>query len=362
MDCVAPRDPEDRPAPPRPDPLTPPDCDLSSYDWFPLKYRLLQQSEWWLSASDLARSRNIDLWTEAYAQVPAASLPDNDVVLARFAGFGRDVAGFRIVKAELLAPWTLCSDGRWYHPTLAEVASEAWLGRQAAIAEREKDRARKREKRTSGGQAAVSGGHPTDVHWTGGGNPAENALKGKEKTGKGEADASPPVARDRAGEGVALTDPLGDRGWSEVRDLYAETVIRGRGSPMQARSAWLQLGPEDQRALPSAIRRFAQARPWGSNGPPALQKFIADEVWREFASGPPILSVVWNGPAEVRAAVVAETSDAFARSWLDPSTWDPAARTPTLIALNVGAATRLRTLAALKGVAIQDPILPRKQA
>ena len=131
---------------------------------------------------------------------------------------------------------------------------------------------------------------------------------------------------------------------------------------MLAKSAWLMLSVEDQRALPSAVRRFAQAKPWGSNGPPGLQKFIADDVWREFASGPPLLSVVWNGPAEIRAAVVAETSDAFARSWLDPSTWQAEARSPTLIALTAGAATRLRSLAALRGVAIQDPILPRKQA
>lgn len=352
MDGRAPRASEDLPAP-----LTPGDCDLTSYDWFPLKHRLLQQSEWWLSASDLARSRNIDLWAEAYAQVPAASLPDNDVVLARFAGFGRDVAGFRAVKSEILTPWTLCSDGRWYHPTLAEVASDAWTGRQAALAERERDRLRKREKR-SGGKDEPSGGRPPDIPRTGSGNPAENPLKGQERTEQSvETDVSPSAARDRAGGGGP-----NDRDWSEVRDLYAETVIRGRGSPMLAKSAWLMLSIEDQRALPSAVRRFAQAKPWGSNGPPGLQKFIADDVWREFASGPPLLSVVWNGPAEIRAAVVAETSDAFARSWLDPSTWQAEARSPTLIAMTTGAATRLRSLAALRGVAIQDPILPRKQA
>lgn len=354
----APRAPDDVCVPQRPDPLTPADCDLSGYDWFPLKHKRLLRSTWWLRASDRAKALNIELWCAAYQEVPAASLPDDDLALSDMVGFGRrDLTAWMAVKDEVLAPWTLCSDGRWYHETLAEVATEAWQTRQAAIAEREKDRARKREKRSSGGQEEMSGGHPPDAPRTGPGNPAENALKGKEKKGKGEADASPPVARDRAGEGGS-----NDRDWSEVRDLYAETVIRGRGSPMIARSAWMQLSVEDQRVLPSAIRRFAQAKPWGSNGPPALQKFIGDDVWREFASGPPILSVVWNGPADLRAAVVAETSDAFARSWLDPSTWDAEARTPTLIAMTAGAATRLRTLAALRGVAIQDPILPRKQA
>ncbi len=111
-------------------PLTPADCDLTGYDWFPLQHKRLKQSEWWLTASDLARSRNVDLWAEAYEQVPAASLPNSDVVLARFAGYGRDVEAFRAVKAEIMAAWVLCSDGRFYHPVLAEVAREAWERRK----------------------------------------------------------------------------------------------------------------------------------------------------------------------------------------------------------------------------------------
>ena len=110
----------------RPPPLTPDGCDLRSHTYFPLHYDRLLRSKWWRRASDLARSRNVDMWAHAFREVPAASLPDDDIDLADAAGFGRDVAGFVKVKAELLEPWVLCDDGRWYHATLAEVANDLW--------------------------------------------------------------------------------------------------------------------------------------------------------------------------------------------------------------------------------------------
>lgn len=110
----------------RPQPFTPPDCDLTSHTYFPLHYDRLLRSKWWRRASDLARSRNMDLWAHAFREIPAASLPDDDADLADMAGFGRDIGTFLKVKDELLEPWVLCADGRWYHPTLSEVAAELW--------------------------------------------------------------------------------------------------------------------------------------------------------------------------------------------------------------------------------------------
>jgi hypothetical protein len=110
----------------RPAPLTPAGCDLRSHTYFPLHYDRLLRSKWWRRASDLARSRNVDLWAHAFREVPAASLPDDDAELADMAGFGRDLAAFLKAKAEIMEPWVLCSDGRHYHPTLSEVASDLW--------------------------------------------------------------------------------------------------------------------------------------------------------------------------------------------------------------------------------------------
>ncbi len=109
-----------------PPPLIAEPIDLAGNDWLPLYHVRLRKSRWWRTASHLARSINVDLWCEAYTLVPAGTLPDDDVELADISGYGRDLAGWLAVKAEVMAPWILCSDGRWHHPTLAEVVLDGW--------------------------------------------------------------------------------------------------------------------------------------------------------------------------------------------------------------------------------------------
>ena len=131
---------------------------------------------------------------------------------------------------------------------------------------------------------------------------------------------------------------------------------------MIARSAWLRLDAADRLALPAAVKRFAAAKPWGSSGPPGLDRFIADDIWRDFTGGGTVTSIVWSGPADLRTAVVAETSEAFARSYLDPAAWVASARSPTVVGFTAAAAAKLRALRCLADISIQDPILPRKLA
>lgn len=110
-----------------PEPLTPPECDLTSMEWFPFYHHRLLQSEFWTTASDRARAISVGLWAESYRQIPAASLPSHDVRLARLAGFGeRTVDMWLEIKDEVMSPWVFCSDERWYHPVLAEIANQAW--------------------------------------------------------------------------------------------------------------------------------------------------------------------------------------------------------------------------------------------
>lgn len=365
-----------------PQPLTPPECDLSGYDWFPLKHKRLTRSAWWIRASDRAKALNIDLWCAAYQEVPAASLPDDDVALSDLAGFGRrDVAAWLEVKEEVLACWTLCADGRWYHPTLAEVACEAWASRLETIQQREADRERKRQKRAGGSPGASDGlpepsdGCPSDVQRTEGGNPSENALKGQDKTGHREADASLSPRQGAQGGGAKGgvskgggadgEGVVGDAAWRETQALYGDLVAKGRGSPMQAKSAWLRLADDERRALPAAIRAYAAAKPWGSSGPPGLHRFIGEDFWREFAPSASVTSIVWAGPSDLRAAVAAEMGDAFARSYLDPAEYRGSGAPdglPRIFPLNTMAAGKLRACKALASVAIQDPILPRRSA
>lgn len=358
---------------PRPAPLTPADCDLTAFDWFPLKHKRLTRSAWWLRASDRAKALNIDLWCAAYEEVPAASLPDDDVALSEIAGFGRrDLTAWLAIKEEVLAPWTLCSDGRWYHETLAEVANEAWASRQAALKAREAERERKRaatasagkskvsggKERVSGGKPEISGDLPADFQRTSGGIPPENALKGQDRREEEEADASPSDARAASMEGGGVS-------FETFRDQFGVSVIRGRGSPPKARTAFNALSPGDRHAVLAAAKRYGEAAPWGSNGPVGIDRFLTDEVWRDFVVTASVTDIVWRGPPALRAAVVAEMGEPFARSYLDPAEWRPGSdrgAVPVLAALTPGAAQRLKSLKALSQIAIQSPLPPRKTA
>src|SRR5689334_16258163 len=65
---------------------------------------------------------------KSWHQVPAGSLPNDDRVLAHLSGAG---TRWKRVKAMALRGFVLCSDGRFYHPVIAEKALEAWEHRKA---------------------------------------------------------------------------------------------------------------------------------------------------------------------------------------------------------------------------------------
>lgn len=165
----------------RPDPLVPPGVSLGGNEWFPLYFRRLRKSRWWRTATDLARARNVLLWGEAYQSTPAGSLPDDDDELAEAAGFGFDVPAFIAAKAEIMAPWTLCSDGRWYHPTVCEMALEAWERLDAKRrAEREKKQRQRRMKGESPAAEPVSPDPEPASLGTTPTVPRDNATEGRE--------------------------------------------------------------------------------------------------------------------------------------------------------------------------------------
>lgn len=110
-------------------PLVPAGCDLGNLQWFPLDVDRLLGSQFHATADDAAWRAGVTLWLRAWRQVPAASLPADDVALARLAELGRDLRTWRRVRAAALRGWVLCSDGRLYHPLIAERALAAWIGR-----------------------------------------------------------------------------------------------------------------------------------------------------------------------------------------------------------------------------------------
>jgi len=120
-----------------PAPFTPEDCDLRGYEWMPLFGARLFSSNFEAHASDLAFRVAIKLYWECWQQVPAASLPNDDVALCRLAGLGRDLKLWRRLRADgVLHGFIHCSDDRLYHGMLAEEAIKAWESRRKQDAAR----------------------------------------------------------------------------------------------------------------------------------------------------------------------------------------------------------------------------------
>lgn len=112
-----------------PAPLVPATVDLRHFRRMPLDVMRLRDS-------DIARDPNPEgfrcavlAWCVAWHQVPASSLPDDDRALADLVGIGRTpraVKEWRELRAVALRNFVKCSDGRLYHPVIAEMALDAW--------------------------------------------------------------------------------------------------------------------------------------------------------------------------------------------------------------------------------------------
>lgn len=107
-------------------PLTPHDCDLRDFSFMPLDIVRLFGSEFHASSTDAEWRAGVTLWLKSFHQVPAGSLPDDDIVLARLAEMGRNLRGWKRVRPVAMRGWRRCDDGRLYHPVVAEKVNAAW--------------------------------------------------------------------------------------------------------------------------------------------------------------------------------------------------------------------------------------------
>ncbi|MEH6435798.1 DUF1376 domain-containing protein [Massilia sp. DD77] len=199
-----------------PAPLTPEDCNLQDFAFMPLDVARLRDSDMAAYESPEACWAAVLLWSAAWHQVPAASLPDDDRFLAKAAGYGRVVKEWMNVREGALHGWVKCADGRLYHPVVAEKALESWKAKVHHQWKKECDRIRKANKqREAEGRpllplppepGSASDNIPQEVEQIPlesdddsvgneqslAGNPLENALKGQgEGQGQGELKANP---------------------------------------------------------------------------------------------------------------------------------------------------------------------------
>lgn len=127
-----------------PEPLVPPEIDLRGFAFMPLDVVRLRDSGLAIEASGDEFRAAVLLWCASWHQVPAASLPLDERGLAALAGYGRDLKGWRRVRAGALRGWVECQDGRIYHPVIAQKAIEAMSHKDAAKRKREQDAERLR--------------------------------------------------------------------------------------------------------------------------------------------------------------------------------------------------------------------------
>ncbi|MFI8608531.1 DUF1376 domain-containing protein [Pseudomonas sp. NPDC077649] len=131
----------------KPLPLVPAEVDLRGLPFMPLDVNRLRDSDLAIEASGDEFRAAVLLWCASWNQVPAGSLPNNDQALAAYAGFGRDVKGWKKVAAGALRGFVECADGRLYHPVVAEKAIDAWAQRVEHRTAKANETERKRKER-----------------------------------------------------------------------------------------------------------------------------------------------------------------------------------------------------------------------
>jgi hypothetical protein len=124
------------------EPLVPAQVNLATYPWAPVRMDYFTAHLLALVANPEPFRALVLLMAQAWRQQPAMTLPDNDTQLAAMAGFGRDVAGWTVIRPEVLADWYLATDGRWHHPEFGGWALQAWDSKQKTDRSSEKQRER----------------------------------------------------------------------------------------------------------------------------------------------------------------------------------------------------------------------------
>lgn len=130
-----------------PAPLVPADVDLRGLPFMPLDVNRLRDSDLAIEASGDEFRAAVLLWCASWNQVPAGSLPDAEQALAAYAGFGRDLKSWKKVRDGALRGFVKCSDGRLYHPVVAEKAIDAWAQRVEHREKTANETERKRKER-----------------------------------------------------------------------------------------------------------------------------------------------------------------------------------------------------------------------
>lgn len=268
-----------------PAPLTPSDCDLQAFRDMPVDIVRLRGSDLVSEQTPEENWAAFMLWTGAWHQVPAASIPNSDKWQAKQAGYmmrGRIDPQWEKVKEGALRGFVLCSDGRLYHTVLAEKANTAWLARQEYVYEKLVDRTRKENKKRSENQQPtihvppfeewLSAGRPpsfpVEDQPPSAGNPPETLLKGRDREGIGNGRDRETIPPTSTGTG---SSPDGDDDEQPPPGQGGQPFELTPAGPQEAP------GPVDENRLPACPHQ-AILKLW-AEVLPAMPQHDPDE-WR----------------------------------------------------------------------------------
>lgn len=282
-----------------PEPMTPADCDLQDFSFMPLHVARLRDSDLASEVEPEAAWYAVLLWAASWHQLPAASLPDNDAVLTKLVGLGRDLKTFRKHRDGALRGFVKCADGRLYHPVVAEQAMIAWNGKLEQRWRTECARIKKHNQRagmslpTPTLEQFLSGSCPEHVPEDTGGNvprdtqprPQGQSVQEKEtgtETGKGRTipeEGKPSSAftdiRDRNATAWRFArEVLGEVGISEteIGKFFGALLSRNKLQPGDMLPALAQAQANATRDPKSFLTKAAQNLGSGPRQPPRPEK------------------------------------------------------------------------------------------
>ena len=299
---------------PLPAPMTPEDCDLQDFPFMPLHVARLRDSDLASEESPEACWYALLLWAASWHQLPAGSLPDNEAVLTKLIGLGRDTRTFRKHRSGAMRGFVKCSDGRLYHPVVAEQVLDAWERKLQQRWRSELARIKKANQRNNtnlpsptyeqflagvspdpaapspqlvpGDKAECPSGQVLQETGTG----TETGTSKKEKSFALVADATEPVPEPKA-------KPDYPEAFETAWRAYPH--VQGRSSKPKALTEWRKLPADDRDDLPALIQRFKPrvGDVCGDRGAPCMARWLRDGKhlnWRPDAGAEPVKPEVWE--------------------------------------------------------------------
>jgi hypothetical protein len=308
-----------------PDPLTPPDCDLRDFAFMPLDVVRLRDSDLAVTAEADEFRCAVLLWCASWHQVPAASLPDDDKILAQYAGYGRVVKEWLKVRDGAMRGWVKCNDGRLYHAVVAEKAREAWTAKLRQRLKTECARIKKHNERHG-----TSIQFPDFDSWLSSGCPVGHPLpvpNDKPPKSPRQGDSVPGEKQSKGqgeGQGQLNKDDMGDRPPTQPELPAVEPTDPGQLS-IAMRRFGINSNPGDLRliALSSqgvsveTVTAACEDAKKAKKGEPIPAGFVFSilERWAREASG-----LNANGAAPPSATTLTKAGQATARNmeaWLE---------------------------------------------